>query len=168
MRDAGHWLPGEGEPFAAKVRDVVELLDEVGIVPPEGRLDATVCYDDPCHLLHGQGVGAGVRHMLGAIPGLELVAHRDADQCCGAAGIYNLTQPEMSAAVLARKLDALAEVDPDIVATGNPGCLMQIAAGLKARGLRARTAHPIELLNESYQRAREDPRTRPEAGRVHS
>ena len=150
LRDAGRWLPGEGEALAAKVCDVSELLDAVGLRAPAGRLAARVCYDDPCHLLHGQRVGDAPRRLLAAIPGLELVAHHDAAACCGAAGIYNVTHPEMSRAVLRRKLDSLAKADPDVIATGNPGCLMQLRAGAREAGLRARVAHPVELLDEAY------------------
>jgi len=150
LRDAGRWLPGEGEALAGAVRDVSEFLDGEGLRPPEGSLDASVCYDDPCHLVHGQQVAAAPRRLLSRIPGLRLLAHDDPGSCCGAAGIYNLTHPEMSQAVLERKLDALAAVDPDLVATGNPGCLMQLRAGVAARGLRARVVHPVTLLDESY------------------
>ncbi|NQZ98724.1 MAG: 4Fe-4S dicluster domain-containing protein [Myxococcales bacterium] len=150
MRGAQDWLPGEGAAYASKVRDVSEFLDAAGLRAPAGRIDARVCYDDPCHLVHGQQVAAAPRRLLEAIDGLELVAHRDAASCCGAAGIYNLTHPDMSAAVLDRKLDALAEADPDVIATGNPGCLMQIRGGVAKRGLRALVVHPVELLDEAY------------------
>jgi glycolate oxidase iron-sulfur subunit len=150
LRDAGHWLPGSGEPLAAMTRDVCELLDEVGLRAPAGRVDARVCYDDPCHLLHGQRVGDAPRRLLAAIPGVELVPHADPGACCGAAGTYNLTQPEMSRAVLARKLDALADAYPEIVATGNPGCIMQLRAGLAERSLPFEVRHPIELLDRAY------------------
>jgi glycolate oxidase iron-sulfur subunit len=152
LRDAGHWLYREGEPLAAKARDVCEWLDEVGLRPPPGRVDARVCYDDPCHLVHGQKVSAAPRRLLAAIPGIELVPHADPGACCGAAGTYNLTQPEMSRAVLERKLDSLAAADPDLVATGNPGCLMQLRAGLAARGMRAQAVHPVDLLDRAYGR----------------
>ncbi len=154
MRDAGHWLPGEGDAFAAAVREIAEFLDEVGLRTP-GRFDARVAYDDPCHLVHGQGVRDAPRRVLGAIPGLTLVPHRDPTSCCGAAGIYNLTHPEMSQQVLDRKLDALAEAEVDYVATGNPGCLMQLERGLRQRGLRARVVHPVELLDRAYRATRE-------------
>ena len=146
LRELHHWLPGEGEPLASAARDVCEFLDQEGLVapPPEQRL--RVCYDDPCHLLHGQGVSEAPRRLLRQVPGLELVPHAAADACCGAAGTYNLLQPEMSRAILDRKLDALAAADPDLVATGNPGCLLQLAAGLRRRGLRTRAVHPVELL----------------------
>lgn len=149
LRDAGDWLPREGEPFAAKVRDVCEFLDAAGLRAPRGRIEARVCYDDPCHLVHGQRVGAQPRRLLAAVPGLTLVPHDDPGACCGAAGTYNLTQPEMSRAVLARKLASLAAADPDLVATGNPGCLMQLRAGLARAGLRARAVHPIEILDRA-------------------
>ncbi len=156
MREVGHWLPGLGEGFAASVRDIAEFLDEVGLRPP-GRLETRVAYDDPCHLVHGQGVRDAPRRVLEAIPGLTLVPHRDPTSCCGAAGIYNLTHPEMSQQVLDRKLDALAEIEVDYIATGNPGCLMQLERGLRERGLSARVVHPVELLDRAYRQEPEAP-----------
>jgi len=149
LREAEDWLPGQGAPLAARVRDVCAFLADAGWRGPAGRLAARVCYDDPCHLVHGQGVQEAPRRLLAAIEGLELVAHDDPTSCCGAAGIYNLTHPVMAGAVLDRKMDALAAADPDYVATGNPGCLMQLAAGARARGLRARVVHPVELLDRA-------------------
>jgi glycolate oxidase iron-sulfur subunit len=151
LRDAGRWLPGEGEALAGSARDVCELLDAEGLRPPAGQLALRVAYDDPCHLVHAQKVAAAPRRVLAAIPGLELVEHADPTSCCGAAGTYNLTHRAMAGAVLDRKLDALAAVDPDVVATGNPGCLMQLRAGVAARGLRARVLHPVELLDTAYE-----------------
>ncbi|MEB2346643.1 MAG: heterodisulfide reductase-related iron-sulfur binding cluster [Deltaproteobacteria bacterium] len=150
LREAGDWLPGEGEALARLVRDPLELLDEAGLRPPEGRLALRVCYDDPCHLVHGQRVREAPRRILRQIPGLELVAHDDPTGCCGAAGIYNLTHPEMAGAVLERKLRALAAARPDVVATGNPGCIMQLRAGAARSGLRAEILHPITLLDRAY------------------
>ena len=132
--------------LGARVRDVCEFLDEVGLVAEPPPRAGSVCYDDPCHLVHGQRVAAAPRQLLARVPGLRLVPHDDPTSCCGAAGIYNLSHPEESQAVLAPKLDALAAADPDWIATGNPGCLMQLAAGARARGLRARVVHPVELL----------------------
>jgi glycolate oxidase iron-sulfur subunit len=132
--------------LGARVRDVCEFLDEVGLVVTPPPRSGSVCYDDPCHLVHGQRVAAAPRRLLARVPGLRLVPHDDPTSCCGAAGIYNLSHPEASQAVLAPKLDALAAADPDWIATGNPGCLMQLAAGARARGLRARVVHPVELL----------------------
>jgi glycolate oxidase iron-sulfur subunit len=134
--------------LGARVRDVCEFLDEVGLVAEPPPRAGTVCYDDPCHLVHAQRVEAAPRRLLARVPGLRLVPHDDPTSCCGAAGVYNLTHPDASQAVLAPKLDALAKADPDWIATGNPGCLMQLAAGTRARGLRARVVHPVQLLCE--------------------
>jgi len=150
LRGAAHWLTDGGDALAERVRDVSEFLMEAGLRPPTGCVEARVSYDDPCHLLHGQGVEDAPRRLLESIPGVELVEHDDAARCCGAAGIYSLTHPEMSEAVLARKLNALAAIDPDVIATGNPGCLMQIARGAAEFGLHARVVHPVELLDEAY------------------
>ena len=150
MREAHRWIPGDGDAMAGRVRDVCEFLDQVGLRTPTGRFSARVCYDDPCHLVHGQKVEAAPRRLLSQIEGLELVAHANPGRCCGAAGTYNLTQPEMSRRVLAEKMDALSAADPDVIATGNPGCLMQIGSGVRQRGLRARVLHPVEILDAAY------------------
>ncbi len=146
----GAFVRDSGTPLADLVRDPCEWLDAHGARPFERELPLRVCYDDPCHLVHGQGVRDAPRRLLEAIGGLELVPHADPTSCCGAAGTYNLTQAEMSAAVLARKMDALAAVDPDVIVSGNPGCLMQLRAGAATRGLRAQLRHPVDLLAEAY------------------
>ena len=150
MREARDWLGDEADVYSGRVRDVSEFLDTQGLREPDGRLEATVCYDDPCHLVHGQGVADAPRRLLARIPGLSLRAHDDPGSCCGAAGIYNLTHAEMSRAVLDRKLAALAAAAPDIITSGNPGCLMQLESGVRRRGLAARVVHPIVLLDEAY------------------
>jgi glycolate oxidase iron-sulfur subunit len=149
MHEAGHWLGEPGLAMASRTRDVLQFLDEVGARLDFESLPRRVCYDDPCHLIHAQGIAAAPRRLLEQIPGLELVAHRNPEACCGAAGIYNLTHPEMSAAVLSPKLDALIEAEPEIVATANPGCAMQLDAGLAARGFSVEVVHPIELLERA-------------------
>jgi len=150
LRELEEWFPDDASSFAKRVRDVSEFLDAAGIRPPEGRIESTVCYDDACHLIHGQRVGDAPRRLLEQIPGLELQAHDDPAGCCGAAGIYNLTHRVMSRAILDRKMRALGAVDPDYIATGNPGCLMQLRGGVAAAGLRATVVHPIELLDRAY------------------
>jgi glycolate oxidase iron-sulfur subunit len=155
MREAGHWLAEAGAPYAALVRDVCELLDDAGLRLPDVRVEGRVCYDDPCHLVHGQRVREAPRRVLEAIEGLVIVPHDDPTSCCGAAGIYNLTHREMARAVLARKMKSLAVADPDFIASGNPGCLMQLAAGARTEGLRASVVHPVELLDRAYSRAGE-------------
>lgn len=153
MREAVDWLGEGAEGYASQVRDITEFLAEVGMRTPDGRVEARVCYDDPCHLLHGQGVSSAPREALRQVPGLELLEHAGANHCCGAAGVYNLTHPEMSRDVLDSKLDALEAVMPDMVATGNPGCIMQLQSGLRSRGLSVRVVHPVELLAAAYQGA---------------
>jgi glycolate oxidase iron-sulfur subunit len=135
--------------FAAKVRDVTELLAEAGPAPGAAR-PMRVTYDAPCHLLHAQRVSASPLAVLAAIPGLTLVPLVDADQCCGSAGIYNLEQPALAADVLAPKLAHIAATGADVVATGNPGCQMQIGGGLLRAGVKTRVVHPVELLWLSY------------------
>ncbi len=149
MKELEHWIGAEGAGLASAVRDVLEFLDDVGPRLALSPMPRRVCYDDPCHLIHAQGIAAAPRNLLQAIPKLELISHRNPEACCGAAGIYNLTHPEMSARVLAPKLDALCDAAPEIVATANPGCAMQLAAGLAGRGIAARVVHPIELLEEA-------------------
>ena len=136
--------------LAAKVRDVSELLRELGAAPPEGSFPRRVGYDDPCHLLHGQGVGQAPRDLLANVPELELVRIPDAEACCGSAGIYNLSEPDMAERVLRRKMDRIVEANVEVVATGNPGCLLQIAAGARARGLDLEVLHPVEILDRCY------------------
>jgi glycolate oxidase iron-sulfur subunit len=150
LRELEGWLPGEGSLFARRVRDVSEFLDAAGLRPPEGRIESRVCYDDPCHLVHGQRVDAAPRRLLEQIPGIELQAHDDPAGCCGAAGIYNLTHSAMSRAILDRKMRSLRAADPDYIATGNPGCLMQLHRGVAAAGLKAAVVHPVELLDRAY------------------
>ena len=135
--------------FSSRVRDVSELLAAAG--PRVGAaLPYRVTYDAPCHLQHAQRVSAAPLTVLDAIPGLERVALSDSDQCCGSAGIYNLLEPALSAAVLAPKIAHIELTGATFVATGNPGCMMQIGAGLRRAGLAARTVHPVELLDASY------------------
>jgi glycolate oxidase iron-sulfur subunit len=155
MKDYGHLLEHDTEwrdraaALSKKVRDVSELLAEAG-PKPGAPLPMRVCYDAPCHLLHGQRVALPPLAVLSAIPQLELVPLKDSDQCCGSAGIFNLVEPEVSDLVLEAKLANIAETGAQFVATGNPGCLMQIGAGLLRSGSRTRAIHPVDLLDASY------------------
>lgn len=145
-------LAEEARRFSARVRDVTELLAAQG--PVRGApVPLTVAYDAPCHLAHAQRVTDAPLAVLGAVPQLRLAPHEDADACCGSAGLYSLVQRGLARAILERKLDALAAANPDVVATGNPGCAMQISAGLRAAGRPAPVVHPVELLDASYARA---------------
>jgi glycolate oxidase iron-sulfur subunit len=158
MKEYAHLLAGDtawserARAFSAKVRDVSELLAAAGPVAG-GDLRVKVAYDAPCHLLHGQRVSGPPLAVLDAIPGLERVLLTDSEQCCGSAGIYNLIEPEISDLVLASKLAAIAATGAPVVATGNPGCLMQIGAGILRSGGVAQARHPVELLDASYARA---------------
>lgn len=155
LKEYGHLLGNApGASFGARVRDVTELLAAAG-PRPGGPLETDVVYDAPCHLQHAQRVHDAPLAVLGAIPGLRLRVLPGSDKCCGSAGIYSVLHPDMARAVLDAKLaDIAAAVPrPALVATGNPGCLMQIGAGVAAAGLDIRVAHPVELLDESYRRA---------------
>jgi glycolate oxidase iron-sulfur subunit len=135
--------------MSARVRDVSELLADAG-PRPGGALDITVTYDAPCHLLHAQRVAIPPLRVLDAVPGLTLVPLEGSEHCCGSAGIYNLVEPDVSDTVLAPKLARIADTRATLVATGNPGCLMQIGAGLHQAGSRVRVVHLVDLLDASY------------------
>lgn len=158
MKEYGHLLASDPEwveravKLSSRVRDVSELLAAAG-PRPGAPLPVRVTYDAPCHLLHAQRVVAPPLAVLRAIPELDLVPLTDAEQCCGAAGIYNLIEPATSNAVLAPKLRHIVSTGADWVVTGNPGCLMQIGAGLRRAHARARVVHPVDLLDVSYARA---------------
>jgi glycolate oxidase iron-sulfur subunit len=131
---------------AEKSRDALELLAELGLPAPVGRLDRKIAVHDPCHLAHGQGIRAAPRTLLAAIPGVELVDLAESDWCCGSAGTYNLTEPAMAARLLERKLANVARSGAEIVAAANPGCVLQMRAGATRRRLHVAIEHPIDLL----------------------
>lgn len=157
MKEYGHLLHDDpawrerGERVAARVRDVSELLAAAG-PRPGAPLPLHVTYDAPCHLQHAQRVSAPPLAVLRAIPGLQLTPLVDADQCCGGAGIYNLVEQATSDAVLSPKLRHIEATHAALVATGNPGCLMQIGAGLVRAGSAVKGVHPVDLLDASYAR----------------
>lgn len=137
--------------FSSKVRDVSEFLVETGIRKPEGHIDRRVAYDAPCHLIHAQRITQAPMDLLRAIPGLTLVPLRGFESCCGGAGVYNLQHPELSADILEEKIASISESGADTVVTANPGCIMQIGAGVLLSGLEVDVVHPIELLDAAYQ-----------------
>jgi glycolate oxidase iron-sulfur subunit len=134
--------------FSAKVCDVSEVLVELGD-PRASRhpIEARVVYHDACHLAHGQGVRAQPRAMLQAIPGIELLTPAETEICCGSAGIYNLVEPEPASQLGARKVRNIAALSPDLIATGNPGCTLQIAAAARGFGYKWPILHPIQLVD---------------------
>jgi glycolate oxidase iron-sulfur subunit len=139
--------------FSARVRDVSQQLATSEMRAGANPIDACVTYDTSCHLLYGQRAGEVSQQMLRSIHDLNFVALEGAERCCGAAGIYNLLQPEMSRQVLDEKLAHISQTGADILVTGNPGCQMQIGAGATLAGMKLRVCHPIELVDESYARA---------------
>ena len=149
---AGEPLEAEALALARRVRDVSELLAERG--PRQGEpVPLRVAYDPPCHLLHAQGIADPPRAVLNAVPGIERADHGDAEICCGSAGSYSFTQSALSRRVLERKVGSILAAEPDIVASGNPGCIMQIGAGLTCMGSDLAAVHPVEILDKSYARA---------------
>ncbi len=158
LKEYGQLLKGDpvyaerASAFSHRVKDISEFLDMLEIGAGMGRLELKVTYDDPCHLLHAQGVRSAPRNLLRRIPGIEFVEMRDSERCCGSAGIYNIMQPALASQILGEKIANIERTGASVVATGNPGCLLQIEAGLRARKLAVRVVHPVELLDEAYRR----------------
>ncbi len=141
----------KAERLTEKMKDVAEFVGSIPLTPPTREVRAKVTYHDACHLAHGQGVREQPRALLRAIPGLTFVNLPESDWCCGSAGTYNLTQPEMAARLLERKVGHIQATQADVVVTGNPGCLMQIRAGLQQHGLPIQAVHTIDLLAQAYE-----------------
>jgi glycolate oxidase iron-sulfur subunit len=136
--------------FARSVRDVSEFLAGTPLRGPLSPVPMTVAYHDPCHVVHGQKIKAEPRTLLAQIPGLTLVNLAESDWCCGSAGIYNLTQPEMAERLLARKVAHIVESGAEAVVTANPGCILQIQQGLRERGRDVKVLHLVEVLSRAY------------------
>jgi len=155
MKEYGHLLAKDpeyaerGRVFSEKVRDISELLGRPGL-RRGGAVHCTVAYDAPCHLLHAQRVSTEPEFLLDSIPGLVRLPLAKHDECCGGAGVYGITHPELGGAIGNDKVMAILETGAEVVATGNPGCMMQIGAGLKIEGARVDVVHPVELLDLSY------------------
>lgn len=139
--------------FSTRVRDIGQQLEAIGFRNGAAIGVERTTYDASCHLLHGQHGSAASLQMLWAIPNLNFVLLKDSEVCCGGAGVYNLLEPELSEQVLAEKLKQIENSGATVLATGNAGCHMQIAAGARLAGMSLRVCHPVELLDESYQRA---------------
>jgi glycolate oxidase iron-sulfur subunit len=135
--------------FTAKARDINEYLVDVGLREPQRKLPMRVTYQDSCHLAHAQGVRNAPRQLLRHI-GAEIVESPRADSCCGSAGVYNVVQNEISMKVLDEKMNYVASVEPEIIATANVGCMLQFRAGVKRSKMNVRVAHVVELLDEAY------------------
>ena len=149
LRDDAAWA-ARADAFSRKVRDVTELLAQLG--PPRAArhpIQARVAYHDACHLAHAQGIRTQPRELLGAIPGVTLTAVAESEVCCGSAGIFNLTQPEMAAELGRRKATHLSDGKPDVVVTSNPGCMLQIRSAAAEQGNTLKVLHIVELLDAS-------------------
>jgi glycolate oxidase iron-sulfur subunit len=136
--------------FGRKALDISEFLSRIPLVKPTKRIEARVAYHDPCHLRRGQQVWKEPRKLLSLIDGLELIELPEADWCCGSAGSQLITHYDTSSKVLDRKMDNVAKTEASILASGCPGCQMQLNAGLQRRGLPVRVVHPVTLLDEAY------------------
>jgi glycolate oxidase iron-sulfur subunit len=153
LKDVGELVgTDEARAFSAKVRDVMELLADDGVEhPPAGADVERVAYHDACHALRVQKIHEQPRSVLRTIPGLEVVDVPNGDVCCGAAGLYSVVEPEMSSELRRRKAEAVVSTGAALVASANPGCTMQIAAGVRELGADVRVVHPVELLDRAYQ-----------------
>jgi glycolate oxidase iron-sulfur subunit len=161
LKEYPHWLADDpdyadrAKQFADRVRDISEFLVEIGIRPPEGTVDARVTYHDPCHLCRAQSIREQPREMLRAA-GVELVEMEGADTCCGSAGTQLITHYHTSVGVLERKMAAAADTEAEIIASGCPGCQMQLSLGVKRHGLDAQVVHPSQLLAQAYRNEKKD------------
>jgi glycolate oxidase iron-sulfur subunit len=136
---------------AERVRDINEFLAAIPLQEPQRPLQIKVAYDDACHLLHAQQIGSAPRDLLRRVPGLELVPLEEADWCCGSAGSYGFHHPAMAARLLSRKMEHIAASGAQVVATGNPGCLLQLRLGAERHRMQLHVLHPVELLAKAYE-----------------
>jgi glycolate oxidase iron-sulfur subunit len=154
LKESSHILPAaerdKAARFTAKVRDISAFLMALGPIRPWNPVPLKVTYHDACHLCHAQQVRSQPRALLAMIPGLELVPLDESEICCGAAGTYNLSQPEMSERLGRRKMDSIEATGAQMVVTGNVGCILQIARQIKERGRPIEVAHPVDLLDRAY------------------
>jgi len=154
MKEYGlHWRDGlqpHRERFAAKVKDINEFLDALGLIAPQGRIEAVAAYHDACHLGHAQGITDAPRRLLAKIPGIQWRPLPEAEICCGSAGVYNLREAEMSDRLSARKIENILSTGAQVVVASNAGCLLQIQREVRQRRLPLRVMHPMDLLDLSY------------------
>jgi len=156
LKEYGHLLSDDpryaerAREFAARVKDVSEFLAGIELVPPTVPVHLKVTYQDACHLAHGQGIRLAPRQLLRQIPGLELVEMKDSDVCCGSAGIYNLTHPDVSTQLLDQKMEQVLATGAKTVVAPNPGCSMQLAYGARRSGVSLELLHVVDLLDRAY------------------
>jgi glycolate oxidase iron-sulfur subunit len=158
LKEYGELLEGDSEyanrahHFARLVKDVTEFLASIELNPKMGQLVAAVTYQDSCHLAHGQKIRTQPRKLLTQVPGLQMREMPLSDLCCGSAGIYNVVQNEMSMSLLANKMENVNSTGADIIATANPGCMLQLEAGVRKHGSTQRVLHVVEVLDEAYRK----------------
>ncbi|MBM7570086.1 (Fe-S)-binding protein [Aquibacillus albus] len=150
FREDPEWKE-KAEEFSAKVEDVSKYLHDTGYEKPRSEINTRLTYHDACHLAHGQGIREEPRNILLDIPGVEMVHMPNADRCCGSAGIYNITNPEMAGAVLESKMQNVPD-DVEMISMGNPGCMLQMAIGARKYGRNQKVVHTIQLLDWAYQK----------------
>jgi len=156
MKEYGHLLRDDpayaekAQRFSRSVKDASEFLVELGLIAPRGQVELTVTYQDPCHLAHGQKIRTQPRELLKAIPGLKFTEMNGSDRCCGSAGIYNLTHPEMSQELLREKMEAIVQTGAQAVIAPNPGCMLQLRYGAKRYGPPVQVFHLMDLLERAY------------------
>jgi len=150
LQEEAEWAP-RADAFSARIRDVSEFLTEIPLEEPKGELKARVTYHDPCHLRRGQQIWQQPRALLSMIDGLDFVELPEADWCCGSAGSQLITHYETSTKVMDRKLDNLVSTGAQVIASGCPGCQMQLLTGVQRRHLDIRVVHPVTLLSEAYE-----------------
>jgi glycolate oxidase iron-sulfur subunit len=170
LKDYGHHWHDDRAParqrFAARVCDVSEFLDRLGLVSPDREVKMRATYHDACHLAHAQKVRDAPRSLLDQVPGLQLVELPESELCCGAAGTYNLTEPEMSARLSRRKLENILRTGADVVLTANAGCILQIAREARQQGHKLEVLHPIEVLDQCYELPADSKRGKGSQGRA--
>lgn len=161
LKEYGHYLAGDDRwaeraaAFGTKVKDISEYLASIELVKPTGRVEGRVTYHDPCHLVRAQDVSDQPRQLLRMIDGLEFVEMEEADWCCGSAGTQIITHYETSMGVLDKKMANAAATEPDYIASGCPGCQMQLTVGSKRAGLQVEIVHPVQLLDRAYRNSAE-------------
>ena len=139
----------EAAKFTSKMRDVCEFLADLGLTAPLRKIPMRVTYQDSCHLVHGQKIREAPRKLIRAVPGVELIEMELADQCCGSAGVYNVTETEASLELLALKMESTRATKAEVIVTANPGCILQLRAGAAIHGTGQEVLHVVELLDRA-------------------
>jgi glycolate oxidase iron-sulfur subunit len=143
----------KAEIFSRKVKGISEFLSEIPLDQNSRRLNLRVTYQDPCHLAHGQKIINQPRDLIRSIPGVELVEMESPNRCCGSAGIYNITHPEMSQRILDEKIENIKKAGADAIIAPNPGCMIQIKSGIKKHNLEMEVLHIVELIDRAYNKS---------------